>query len=349
MLRLAIVVSCAVAFPLPHASAQHTPGQVGQKARRYLFDDYKNVVAIDLAAMRESGVWEDFEATLLKLAMKEFEEELGQPLLAIDRFVSVMELQDGHAKAIYVLEGNRELVWPKWTESEWIKTSQVGGAEARGYSDVGGDVWMRPEATILLGGDRAALEASVVGKGRGGLPSPDVMSLLAGRARTLAWAVADLSFDHAHTWVAEAFFDDEQWPAGQAPTFFALRLLTEGDADDPRLVLHAAFRHGADERGAAWTKQAVEKMIERVRTEPKLVLLRPLLRKVEHGFDRGDYVVRVDAGRPRDAIGVLAALAGPLFMLRSEPAVQVIEVEAAVEQAPPPPPPPPPAPQRRNG
>jgi hypothetical protein len=70
MRAAALAVLCA----LPLAAQTKLTG------KSFLPPDYTNVVSVDLAAMRTLGIWDDVEASVLKVAFKSMEKELGWPL-----------------------------------------------------------------------------------------------------------------------------------------------------------------------------------------------------------------------------------------------------------------------------
>ena len=124
-------------------------------------------------------------------------------------------------------------------------------------------------------------------------------------------------------------FPGTQWPEDDAPTFLFARVRVIGDADDPHLEVEAVLRHLKEGPGLEVSSAAVDGWIERMKKEPKMIAVRPLLQRVEKKVDRTDVVLRADMGRTREAVGHLASLVMPLLA----PRAGAVE-EAATEVAP---------------
>src|SRR5690606_27674576 len=95
------------------------PAQDALQARQFLFDDYTSVVTIDLARIRELGIWDEIGASVLKLAIGQVEQDLGFPLAHRNRVTSVSrwDEQSHRLDEIGVLEGNAELTRPTEDQS----------------------------------------------------------------------------------------------------------------------------------------------------------------------------------------------------------------------------------------
>src|SRR5262245_62758789 len=61
------------------------PAQSPLTAKSFLPSDYRNVVYANLAAMRDKGIWDELEASVLKAVFQQMEKEAGFELRALDR------------------------------------------------------------------------------------------------------------------------------------------------------------------------------------------------------------------------------------------------------------------------
>jgi len=81
-----------------------------------------------------------------------------------------------------------------------------------------------------------------------------------------------------------------------------------GDDDDAHLQVEAVIRHRVGRAGFDASAAAVRTWLESMQKEPRLLAIKTVWRSVEIGHEGSDLVLRKDLGRPRDAIGTLAAL-----------------------------------------
>jgi hypothetical protein len=307
--------------------------------KQFLPDGYRMVMHADLATMRTSGVWDEVEASAMKLVMRNMEREAGFPLAALDRVtlavadVPVDDAARGHfpEHSVLVHEGNAPLAFGDRVARNW-EAAKVGGFDVFRRGDTIA-VAARPELQVQ--GHASLVEPVLAGKARGGMPCPDILSLLSARERRLAYAAFDLTHASLPPNPLRDAFPDANWPEGQQPTFLLLCLRTVGDADDPHLGIDAVLRHATEGDGLAVSEQAMKATLERLQAMPQMRAVAPVLKKAVIRRDRTDVVASLDAGRVRDAIGHAAMLAGLLFV-----AGEQVEVRAA---APVPVPVPPPA------
>lgn len=331
MIRIASAVLLAASVVL----AQQPP-----TARQFLFDDHRHLAFVDLKKMRESGVWDDVEASALAMLLKSAEQELGFPLDHLDRLTLTSEfrfedgeLQESHD--LQMFEGNRALALgaehQDWREHEvgshTLRQSPYG---ARSVVLVGN---LRVEA------DQPVLHSVLSGTPRAGAPCADVLSLLADTRGLLVGIASDVGSGGPATRSLQQMLDGADWPEGDGPTFVAIRLRLVGEQDDPHLRCELVVRHREVGDGLAATEKAVTAMIEKGLDEPMLRMLHPVLKKIGYGRSGADAVWQVDLGRSREAIGLVGALV-PMFLLSPSDAAAVEVVEVAEEVAPPPPPPP---------
>ena len=317
--------------------ASAVPAQSAPAPRSFLPDDYRNVVFVDLAALRARGIWDDLEVSVLKLVFQQLQKELGFPLSSLDRITMVAQVgreegMAGKVQEVRVLEGNAPLAQPEsLTQGSW--TEDTVGVHAVRRRRSGSETFVQPQPGLQVFGSTSLVQPVLEGKPHGGTPCPDVLSLLSGRSDGLAWFVLDVGNPTIRRGAFDRLFPEVAWPEGDEPQFVSVRLLATGDPEDPHLGIEAVVRHVQAGAGLETSATAVGALLEQLRQDPKMRTARPLLQRVEIRRDRCDLVAAVDLGRVRDAVGHVATLAMPLFApLQVE---QVVEAEPAA--APPPP------------
>jgi hypothetical protein len=238
-------------------------------------------------------------------------------------------------REVQVLEGNVPLpVQPKHRLA-WAAT-RVGEHDVLRDNDRR-ELYWQPTPHMQIYGSEAALSPILEAQSHNGLPCADLMSLMSRPAVTFAGYAIDLSHPVMGRGMLAELFPQAEWPEGESPSFLCARANVTGDIDDPHIEIEATLRHTREGDGLDVTEAAADALLARLREEPRLRTLRPLLAKVEKRRNRGDLVLVVDLGRARQVVGLLAPLALPLFM----PVVQAARViEVQVEEPPPPPPPP---------
>ncbi|MCA8964923.1 MAG: hypothetical protein KDC48_08545 [Planctomycetes bacterium] len=293
--------------------------------------------------MRELDIWGDLEASALKLAFSAIERELGCPMDDLDRVWMVVEMSDNsdsqrEERGIRVLEGNKPLPLPPSAANGWER-DEIGGYKVLRRDVYRNERMYQPTPNVQIWGTANVMDAVFAGKPCSGTPSPDVMSLLAGKEQALAWYV--MSLDHpAGKRLLVGPFEGTQWAEEDAPQFLCMRLLATGESDDPHLTVEVVLRH-ATPAGVPVTSKAVDDLLERLATQKEMLILRPLLGKFVKKEDGVDVRLRADFGRSRQAVGHVATLAVTLLLPRhlggNAPPVQV-DVAEEVEEPPPPPP-----------
>jgi hypothetical protein len=316
-------------------AAAALPAQSPLAAKSFLPADYRNVVFADLAAMRDKGVWDELQASLLKTAFQQMEKEAGFELRALDRVTSIANPGSGtswrdtpDATRVFVLEGNSKLGFPESVLQNWTE-EQVGKFTVRALGDR--ELYVNPRPELLVFGSASVVRPVLEGKPNAGLPSADVMSLLSGRGDSLAYFVFDTALPLLRNEVLGRLFPDTKWDDGQAPVFVCVRVVATGDADDPHLGVEAVLRHAAA-GGMDVSSKAADALLERLQAMPEMRGVKPLLQRVEKKRDRSDLVYALDLGRVREAVGHVASLAGPLFRTRSTETVE--KLDAPREAAP---------------
>lgn len=335
-----LFASCLAIAPLLAQTAPPPPkpAPAALTAKSFLFDDARNVATVDLAALRKTGIWDDLEVSVLKVAFRQMEKELGFPLDALDRATVLGDLGDGvgmvRSREVTVFEGNANLAVPPWVNngSSWQRDERAEGIAAWRR---GGDLFVQVRPELQVSGHEDFVQPVLEGKPWSNRQLPDVMSLTSGAKSALAWFVAEVGHPVLAKAVLGQLFPDTEWPEGDAPTFLCVRLLVTGDADDPHLAVEATLRHGKGEEGLRLSQQATTKLLAMLQEMPAMRAAKGVLSKSAMRTDRSDLVLTVDLGRSRDAVGTLATLAMPLFGR----AVESVPAQAAE----PPPPPPPPA------
>ena len=311
-------------------------------AKAFLIDDYKNVAFADLKALRERGIWADLEVSVLKVVFKQMEKEFGIQLTALDRVTMVADLGEQEAGAevvirnireVLVLEGNAALGMPASVEHGSWQQATVGKHTVRRRDTMRPETFAQPCPEMRVSGATDVIEAALEGKPHAGLPCADVMSLLSGRGDNLAYMAFDVGNPLLRKQALGVLFPGVQWPEDDAPAFLFARVRVIGDADDPHLEVEAVLRHQKEGPGLEASSTAVDGWIERMKKEPKMVAVRPLLQRVEKKIDRADIVLRADMGRTREAVGHVASLVMPLLAPR-EAQAEAAATEVAPVPAP---------------
>ena len=311
--------------------------------RDFMIPNYENLMFADLKSMRDREIWEELESSAIKLVFAEMERELGFSLDDLDRvtasmtFASAKEggMSTGPVDTVRILEGNKALPVHKSMAGNRWQSEQIGAYKVWRRSSGGEDLFVQPCDTMQVWGTSAALLPALQKK-RVALPSAEVMSFLSGRDATLACFVFGL--DHPET--KERFLDrmlgGAEWPEDDMPNLLGARLLATGDAEDPHLTIEAVLRHKKAGDGLKVTDELADKLLEKFRAEPRLRMIKPLLKQLVKKTDGTDLVLRLDLGRVRNAVGHLATLALPLFVggeaQAKEAHARAKEAEAAARQ-----------------
>lgn len=289
-------------------------------ARQFLLDDYTTVVHVDMKAIRESGVWEEMAASVLKALFATAEGEFGFAMDRLDRLTLVQRPRRDSDEMprideVVTVEGNGDL-----------GTMAAVGRGRYTEQTVGDFVLLRDQwdeetavvqvtPALRVHGTPHLLEEVLAGKPRTGLPSPDVMAFTVGRKNLLLYAIAHLpTAREAQRMVENAL--PGAWPQGDKPTFVCLRALATGDTDDPHVTLELVLRHGTAGDGLVASDKAIADALAQLAKIPQARMVWPLLKKVERERDGSDAVYRVDLGRARHVGGMLTTLA-PMLLFAS--------------------------------
>lgn len=326
------------------------PAQDAFQARKFLPVDYHNVVHVDLARLRATGIWDELEVGMLKVVLGQMEKEAGFALEHLDRLTMVPQGSkpdpdgDGGPRNHHVLvfEGNSELAVPdRVARSSSYAAETIGDQEVMRRDRWFDEVFFRPRPEVQVYGSTELLRPMLEGRVGPGVPCADIMSLMAGREDALLHFVAHLADEQLNDRVLKDLFPDAEWPEGDRPQYLMMHLSAVGDPDDPHVEFEAVLRHVKAGDGMAVTSAAVDALLERVAKEPQLRLVAPLLKNVERSRDRTDLTLRLDLGRARTAAGRIAMFVMPLMMMgRAVETVEAVEIlEEDVAEPPPPPPP----------
>jgi hypothetical protein len=309
--------------------------------RCFYLPEYTNVVQLDLATMRKAGIWDDLVASGLNLARTPIERELGFSVDHIDRFTMVIRFANDNEQGeqavgtqrMLVLEGNAALATPAQIDGQWA-TEQHG---RHTLHHQGRSAFAAPHDRLQVWGPRDVIATALDGERQPAVPSADVMSLSANRGNLIAHLVADLSARQSRREFLDLLLPDTEWPADDAPTFFAARVTVTGEADDPHLAVDLVVRHAKGKDGIAVTERAVDAALARGLERDELRLLRSVLRTAEKHHEGCDLRVRFAFGRSRTAVGNFAVLLAPWIMAGrdAEQAVHAAAAEraAAIEAA----------------
>ncbi|MFO1077658.1 MAG: hypothetical protein U1E73_08015 [Planctomycetota bacterium] len=324
----------ATAFLIPGLTAQ-----APFKATDYLPDDYRMFVKVDLAALRDQGVWEGLEAGPVKMVFGMMEKEAGFALDALDRVTLCAVFEEGRDEndrrdpnRIVVLEGNQPLGVPDSVanNSSWHKEA-IGGQEIWRLASHE-EVFFQPRPEVRVEGSLALVKAPLEGKPHQGMPCADVLSLQSTRKQAFVHYGIDAAAPMVKREMLGKIFEGVEWPEGDAPQYLYGRVYATGEQDDPHVGLEVVVRHKNEGAGLATTEKALDALFAKVAANPQMMIVKGLLANVQRKRDRGDLVLTLDLGRTRDAAGKIAMIAMPLMMVGTTP--QAAEVAAPAQTAP---------------
>lgn len=319
----------AISLILPLLPCQQ---QKPLKPRQFLFDDYTSVVHLDMKRVCDLEIWETVVGSPLGVVLAKGQEEIGFPLERLDAITTVFRWDDAEKemREITVLEGHAPLTRAEDRYDRWIKDEIHGQAVLRDSWAKGGLSFDWTDK-VRIEGREQFLAPVLAGKPRIGLPAADVMSLTVGIKDLLGYVVFDLRTDSFRNVFLRDVMPDASWPEGDAPTFFCARVAAIGDPDDSHVQLEMVVRHGKAGAGVAATQKQVEAGIQQLLDEPKLRLIRPMLKKIKREVDGSDAIWRVDLGRSRNVVGNLAGMSLPwLFLARGQ--MQAVQAQAQAVQ-----------------
>ncbi|MCA8950116.1 MAG: hypothetical protein KDE27_11485 [Planctomycetes bacterium] len=291
------------------------------EARRFLPDDYENVVHVDLQRLRDSGVWDELQTGAAKLMLAALEREAGVPLADLDRVTTVARIpasgpsgREPQPQQVILLEGNAALPMP-----EHVATGQryyqdtIGEFEVMRREKPRDEVFAQPAPELQVIGSTALLRGPLEGHPNTGMPCADILSLLSGKGSDLLHIAVHTDNEFLQRRFVGKILPGVEWPADDAIAYVMLELRAIGDPDDPHVHLGVVLRHTKVGDGIEVTEQAARAWLAHVAEQPKLRLAAPLLQRATIRRDRGDLVLKLDLGRARDAGGNIAMIAVPLL------------------------------------
>jgi hypothetical protein len=319
----AVLATVALFALFAAAPAQETARPF--RASDFLPADFTNLVQLDLVAIRDCELLGVLRAGMAGLMLAEAEQAAGIPFDAIDRLTLVPVLRPADAErggsafdTVMVIEGNRELPVPPWASAErGYAVATIGGHEVRARRGFRDALFLRPRPATWVTGDAGLLEPILAKKGHAGLPEAELMSLTAGRDRALFTLVMHLAEEPDYPAFLERHFPDREWAAAERPEYLRLRLVAQGDPDDPEFVMQGALRHAAAGDGVATSERAFAELLQRAKQEPEFRAFRGVLAAVTVRQDGNDLVAEANLGRGRAAAGTLAMALVPMLMLRA--------------------------------
>lgn len=300
--------------------------------RHFLFRDYKTVAFLDLAAVRDTELWEGFENSVFASFLGLAESGMGFPFATLDRVTAVARPRtkpapDGSSEQIVVLEGNAPLdPATQRLEDEGYEPRRLGAYAVHVRGELGQECQFWPRPDVRVSGEFESLRPLLVGKAQPGLPAPDVLSLLAGRDKLIAYVVGELHATAPGREVLKTFLTDVAWPTGDEPSFLCIKLWTGGDPLDAHLYGDITVRHATNGEGVVATERAMHELLGRCIKDVKLTILRSTLKMANVVRDGTDVRVPLDLGRMRNASTALAML----MLMWFTPGAPVL-VEQAVE------------------
>ncbi|MCU0863933.1 MAG: hypothetical protein MUC36_09085 [Planctomycetes bacterium] len=319
MLRSIVLPVCVLSMSLTPLRAQQLSGA------DFVIPDTQTRIAIDLAAVRELGVWTELETSVLGPVLKRIEKELGFPLVGLDRFGVSLRQPTGAGplggQQVLVWEGNRELAVPEsYLGAPW-QAERIESFEVRRRPRTRGEeLFVKVNPGLLVHGQADCVEPVLRGKQRATAMPPDLQSLLSGRERRLGWIVLDLAAEAARDRFLVQVLGAElsAWPASELPTHLSAQILVAGEAAEPHLEVRVVLRHAKDGDGVAVSQRALDSRVAKMREDARMQRIQPLLARAAAVRDATDAVVQVDFGPVHDAVAGIATLLLPVLGRGSE-------------------------------
>jgi hypothetical protein len=262
---------------------------------------------------------------------RQMEKELGFPLDGLDRLRMWIRLHGDQKtpQRLTVMEGRVGLP-PSVNGDHW--TDETIGEHKAKISVHGNSLFARVGTDLLVQGERELIEPVLLGKAKGGRPGADQMSLLSGRQTDLLHIYVDLLAARGSRGEF-GFLDDIEYPDDDPATHLLLRISTQRDGDDERLLLEGIVRHRKGEKGLELTEAGAKKWLTEMQAHPRFAALKKIWSAVVFSKKGPDLTAQLDLGRPRAAVGTLAQLISPIFAGRVAVAREEAEAVRAVDEA----------------
>jgi hypothetical protein len=308
----ALIAQTPTEPPAP-TTPQPTPSAKSLAARDFVVENCECIAFADLAQLREREIWRLLRASALMLVLPKLEREAGFPLEHLDRVTLQARMPEddvpkpGQTESmVWVLEGNAGLGVPdSVARNTSYSRSKVGDVELFERADY---VIANPRPDLRVLGTRDLIVPVLEGKPSRGRPSADVLSLLSGHGDNLLYLVFQVKTQRMRERMLGRMFGQVAWPEDDLPTHVMARVRAMGDDDDAHLQVEAVIRHRVGKAGFDASAAAVRTWLESMQKERRFAAIKTVLRGIEIGHEGPDLVLRQDLGRPRDAIGALAAL-----------------------------------------
>ncbi len=313
-------------------------------ARSFFPPEYGSEFFVDVQAVLDTDLWEVLERSLLKGPfLLYFRKEFGCRLDSLQQIQGAMtnnwnpageqgqeadadELEP-QSRTVVAFTGRKELQLPKLREKDERQAETIAGHAVIAWDN---DDWqgsskellLRPKPKVLIYGDRELIESVLSGKRRGGVPRPQLTSLLAGAKRPLAYVARNIA--DGEEWGSVFWsFEEEMFAAEDPLREFLIRLDLDpkSDAKYPAVVLQVIFRFETGEVGPDFTKEFMQNSVASLPEEEKLKrLIAPLVKLLEsmqYETDGRDLRVTLNFGgkAQRAALSDIMTLAIPFLYL----------------------------------
>jgi hypothetical protein len=339
--------------------------QAATDARAFVPKDYRCECFVDFVALRECGLWDHMERSMVVQLMDSLQAQIGVRIGDLDRLRAFPETpsdepeRDGRrGGGVVVFEGNGNVGLPMADEERSLRLDKLGAfdvlVEDHSWTAEDPDLWVSPKAGLLVYGTRHLIAPILEGKAGPGVPPPEFLSLTSGRGN-LAFVVMEMT--------AAMLRDVPEEMAGMNPAgdedplrHLLVRVRQVGEGDEATFELQGTLRYArgakAPELAAKWLREGLQQLEK----HQQLGALKRFWRKVEVKVDRQDVTARLDLGNARKAAGEIGNLLAPLMVMGTRleavggAVLEDVTLEpVAVPPPPPPPPPPEPVPPKPKG
>lgn len=295
-------------------------------------------IRVDFARLRDRGIWDLVEHSLLVPLLQMAEKEMGFGLGDLDDFRVWVHVPapagDGEGAPAErrppvhrAVAFQGAVAFPPasadWTEDE------IGGQPVRWQ---GSEFGALAGGAVLAIGSRELIEPILRGERKGGLPCAEELSLLASREQPLLHLYADLDAARRADG-GFGFLTEIEYPAGDEARHLMIRLDSLGDVDEQQLVLKATVRHARGEEGRVATQSAAREWIDEMKGHRQLGALQRIWSAIEFEREGTDLHARLVLGSPREALGTVAQVLVPIFALREMAQVEAQRAELEAVRA----------------
>ena len=329
-----LVVPALLTLAVPVASQQLKP-------KHFFPKDYSGEVMVDFKALRESGLWDGIERSMFKIPLGMFAEEFGFGFDDLDRIrVLPGPLHDDDNRhyrgSVSVFEGNEQVGYRPGLKNQGAEEVEIGGHDVlevkKDYLPGGGEIHVCPSPGVLIFGDSDLIRPTLEGTHKGGVPHPDIMSLLTGRGVLLRFVFAltpkDIENDFGFKTVAEMV----HWDPEDPPQLMMVRAVQKEVEGEDHVFFEASVQFRSGAKSLATVQKFVEEQIDVAKKHPRLGALKWVWSNLKIEADGAELRVTLDLGTTRQAAGQLPMLLAPIAMfgMMAQPQeVEIIEVAPA--------------------